>query len=80
MLITILMIIFFRIFVSHIIFWTNLVPNSNVLQLDLNLIQGHIVILPITVLICNFMLVFAVHKSLVQISSQNLLFSIFTEI
>ena len=43
MLNTILMFIFLK-FLSVIFFWTNLVPKSNVLQIDLNLIQGHIVI------------------------------------
>ena len=43
MLITIFMFIFSN-FLSVIFFWTNLVPKSNVLQIDWNLIQGHIVI------------------------------------
>ena len=34
---------FFKI-LSFILFWANLVPKSNVLQIDWNLIQGHIVI------------------------------------
>ena len=43
LLITILMIIFSK-FLSVIFFWINLVPKSNVLQIDWSLIQGHIVI------------------------------------
>ena len=70
---------FFKSFVSHV-FWTNLVPKSNVLQIDWNLIQGCSCML-ITSLMRNF----SNHLPFINlegghISSPNLFFSIFTEI
>ena len=78
MLITILLFIFSKCS-SFILFWANFVPKCEILQINWNLVQGYIAI-GLLRFLCFFFQNFCHSYFLGQIWSQNLKFSVLTEI